>query len=61
MSDSFPIGVLMFGTQIQIGKELNSLEARWTELISNVLQIELANVALEQEVESLRQQELDME
>ncbi|KZP00891.1 hypothetical protein CALVIDRAFT_456980, partial [Calocera viscosa TUFC12733] len=37
-----------------IGKQLTSLEGRWTELISSLLQIELANVALEAELEGLR-------
>lgn len=40
---------------------LTALETRWTELVSNVLQIELANAALEAEVEQLRLQELSME
>ncbi|KAF9509034.1 hypothetical protein BS47DRAFT_1349713 [Hydnum rufescens UP504] len=48
-------------TQLHTGKLLTSLETRWTELVSNVIQIELANIALEAEVEQLRQQELTME
>jgi len=48
-------------TQLHTGKVLTSLETRWTELVSNVIQIELANIALEAEVEQLRQQELAME
>ena len=40
---------------------LTELETKWTELVSTVLQLELANVALDAEVEQLRQQELAME
>jgi pre-mRNA-splicing factor SPF27 len=47
--------------QLHTGKLLTSLETRWTELVSNVIQIELATIALEAEVEQLRQQELTME
>jgi len=47
--------------QSHVGKQLTALETRWTELISTVLQIELANIALEGEVEQLRQRELAME
>ncbi|KAJ7919109.1 breast carcinoma amplified sequence 2-domain-containing protein, partial [Mycena leptocephala] len=39
---------------------LNSLETRWTELISNVLQIELANVALDAEVNGLNAREAEL-
>ncbi|KAF8321825.1 breast carcinoma amplified sequence 2 [Clavulina sp. PMI_390] len=48
-------------SQLRTGKTLTELETRWTELVSTVLQLELANAALENEVESLRQQELAME
>jgi pre-mRNA-splicing factor SPF27 len=44
-----------------MGKTLTELESRWTELVSIVLRLELANAALEAEVEQLRQQELAME
>ncbi|KAF7306641.1 hypothetical protein MIND_00455600 [Mycena indigotica] len=47
-------------TQTQLGKELNSLETRWTELISNVLQIELANSALDAEVNRLNRREAEL-
>jgi hypothetical protein len=47
--------------QLKTGKTLTDLETKWTELVSTVLQLELANVALDAEVEQLRQQELAME
>jgi len=47
-------------SQIKIGDQLTSLETRWTELISNVLQIELANVALEAEVSDLAKRETEL-
>ncbi|KAJ7071534.1 breast carcinoma amplified sequence 2, partial [Mycena amicta] len=47
-------------TQTRLGKELNSLETRWTELISNVLQIELANAALDAEVNRLNRREAEL-
>ncbi|KAJ6604317.1 breast carcinoma amplified sequence 2, partial [Mycena vulgaris] len=46
--------------QTRLGKQLNSLETRWTELISNVLQIELANVALDGEVNRLNAREAEL-
>ncbi|KIJ45747.1 hypothetical protein M422DRAFT_207120 [Sphaerobolus stellatus SS14] len=42
------------------GAQLTSLETRWTELISNVLQIELANVALEAEIAQLARREQEL-
>lgn len=36
--------------QTKLGAQLTALETRWTELISNVIQIELANAALEAEL-----------
>jgi len=36
------------------------LETRWTELISNVLQIEMANVTLEAEVDQLKKKEAEL-
>ncbi|KZP32221.1 breast carcinoma amplified sequence 2 [Athelia psychrophila] len=47
-------------TQTQLGAQLTSLETRWTELISSVLQIELANVALDAEIERLNKKEADL-
>ncbi|PAV21887.1 breast carcinoma amplified sequence 2 [Pyrrhoderma noxium] len=46
--------------QTKLGAQLTSLETRWTELISNVLQIELANVALEAEVNELAKRETEL-
>ncbi|THH32324.1 hypothetical protein EUX98_g1851 [Antrodiella citrinella] len=46
--------------QTRIGNQLTSLETRWTELISSVLQIEMANVALEGEMERLSKKEADL-
>ncbi|KAF8203250.1 breast carcinoma amplified sequence 2-domain-containing protein [Pholiota molesta] len=47
-------------TQDRIGKQLTSLETRWTELISSVLQIEMANVALDAEIERLNKKEAEL-
>lgn len=46
--------------QTRLGNQLNSLETRWTELISSVLQIEMANVALDAEVERLNKKETEL-
>jgi pre-mRNA-splicing factor SPF27 len=46
--------------QMQLGNQLNSLETRWTELISSVLQIEMANVALDAEIERLNKRETEL-
>ncbi|KAJ7630624.1 breast carcinoma amplified sequence 2 [Roridomyces roridus] len=46
--------------QTKLGSQLNSLETRWTELISSVLQIELANVALDNEVNMLNAREAEL-
>ncbi|KAG6845643.1 hypothetical protein H0H87_005850 [Tephrocybe sp. NHM501043] len=46
--------------QDRLGKQLTSLETRWTELISSVLQIEMANVALDAEVEQLNRREVEL-
>ncbi|KAF9535526.1 Pre-mRNA-splicing factor SPF27 [Crepidotus variabilis] len=47
-------------SQDQYGKQLTALETRWTELISSVLQIEMANVALDAEIERLNKKEADL-
>ena len=47
-------------SQERFGKQLTILETRWTELISSILQIEMANVALEAEVERLGKKEGDL-
>ncbi|KAF9014977.1 Pre-mRNA-splicing factor SPF27 [Cyathus striatus] len=46
--------------QDRLGKQLTTLETRWTELISNVLQIEMANVALDAEVNRLNKREASL-
>ena len=46
-------------SQTRLGDQLTSLESRWTELISSILQIELANVALEAEVARLSKRETE--
>jgi pre-mRNA-splicing factor SPF27 len=46
--------------KIQLGNQLNTLETRWTELISSVLQIEMANVALEAEIKTLNKKEAEL-
>ncbi|KAL5535206.1 hypothetical protein ACEPAF_3300 [Sanghuangporus sanghuang] len=46
--------------QTKLGAQLTSLETRWTELISNVLQIELANSALEAEINDLTRRETEL-
>lgn len=43
-----------------VGKQLTALETRWTELISSVLQIEMANVALDAEVDRLNKKETEL-
>ncbi|OCH96641.1 breast carcinoma amplified sequence 2 [Obba rivulosa] len=46
--------------QTQIGAQLTSLETRWTELISSILQIEIANAALETEIDRLDKTEAEL-
>ena len=43
-----------------MGTQLTSLETRWTELISSILQIEMANVALEVEIDRLNKREVEL-
>ncbi|KIM67078.1 hypothetical protein SCLCIDRAFT_1210555 [Scleroderma citrinum Foug A] len=40
-------------SQTRYGTQLTALETRWTELLSSILQIEMANVALDAEVKRL--------
>ncbi|KAG8930192.1 hypothetical protein FRC01_003161 [Tulasnella sp. 417] len=47
-------------SQTQAGNQLSSLENRWKELISAVLQLELANVAMEGEIEDLRRRDAEL-
>ncbi|KAH8835406.1 Pre-mRNA-splicing factor SPF27 [Flagelloscypha sp. PMI_526] len=46
--------------QTRVGQQLTALETRWTELISNVLQIELANVAMEMEIKNVEEREAEL-
>lgn len=46
--------------QVEAASVLERLEGQWTQLISSTLQTELANSALEAEVEQLRNQEMDL-
>jgi len=48
-------------SQLTAGRELTALEQKWTELISSVLQIEVANAALEGEIIQLTQREAELE
>ncbi|KAI0252636.1 breast carcinoma amplified sequence 2 [Lactifluus subvellereus] len=47
-------------SQTRLGDQLTLLESRWTELISSILQIEMANVALEAEVARLNKRETEL-
>ncbi|EIW86423.1 breast carcinoma amplified sequence 2 [Coniophora puteana RWD-64-598 SS2] len=47
-------------SQTRIGAQLTSLETRWTELISSILQIEMANAALDAEVDRLNKKEAEL-
>ncbi|THV07578.1 breast carcinoma amplified sequence 2 [Dendrothele bispora CBS 962.96] len=46
--------------QERLGTQLNMLETRWTQLISSVLQIEMANVALDGEIDRLNRREAEV-
>ncbi|KAJ3994026.1 Pre-mRNA-splicing factor SPF27 [Lentinula boryana] len=46
--------------QTKTGAQLIVLETRWTELISSVLQIEMANVAMDVEINRLNQREAEL-
>ncbi|OCB85240.1 breast carcinoma amplified sequence 2 [Sanghuangporus baumii] len=60
LESSITIRELRFLPQTKLGAQLTSLETRWTELISNVLQIELANSALEAEINDLTRRETEL-
>jgi len=47
--------------QLTAGRELTTLEQKWTELISSILQIEMANATLEEEIMQLSQREAELE
>jgi pre-mRNA-splicing factor SPF27 len=51
---------MLTDSQTRLGEQLTSFESRWTELISSILQIELANVALEAEVARLSKRETEL-
>ncbi|KAG1716347.1 hypothetical protein ID866_831 [Astraeus odoratus] len=42
------------------GAQLTALETKWTELLSSILQIEMANVALDAEVKHLHRKEAEL-
>ncbi|KAH9853141.1 breast carcinoma amplified sequence 2 [Lenzites betulinus] len=46
--------------QTRLGTQLTLLETRWTELISSILQIEMANVALEVEIDRINKREVEL-
>lgn len=46
--------------QLGLGDRLTGLERKWTDLISTVLQLELANASLESEVEGLKAKEMEL-
>ncbi|KAG2350643.1 breast carcinoma amplified sequence 2, partial [Suillus weaverae] len=47
-------------SQTRFGNQLTTLENKWTELISSILQIEMANVALDAEVDRLNKKEAEL-
>ncbi|EJD55486.1 breast carcinoma amplified sequence 2 [Auricularia subglabra TFB-10046 SS5] len=47
--------------QTRAGAQLSALETRWTELMSNLLQIEVANAAMEAEIEGLKERESELQ
>lgn len=47
--------------QTRAGQQLSSLENKWTELMSNLLQIEVANTAMEAEIGGLLQKEQELQ
>lgn len=46
--------------QTKVGNQLSTLESKWTELISSTLQIELANLALDVEIDRLHKKEAEL-
>lgn len=59
-ADCVPLGSPGRTLQTRLGTQLTSLETRWTELISSILQIEMANVALEGEIDRLNRREAEL-
>lgn len=46
--------------QLQAGEQLSSLEAKWSTLVSGNVQLEIANLTLEMELDSLREREAEL-
>jgi len=46
--------------QLKLGEQLTAQERKWTESISTILQLELANSALESEIEGLKEKEREL-
>jgi pre-mRNA-splicing factor SPF27 len=46
---------------MRVGAQLNSLETRWTDLMGNLLQLEVANATLEGEIAQLLEREAQLE
>jgi pre-mRNA-splicing factor SPF27 len=46
--------------QLEAGSQLSSLESKWTTLVSNNIQLELANLTLEMELDTLREREEEL-
>lgn len=50
----------MFMQQLQVGEQLSSLETKWSTLVSGNVQLEIANLTLEMELDSLREREAEL-
>lgn len=46
--------------QLQAGEQLSSLETKWSTLVSGNVQLEIANLTLEMELDSLREREAEL-
>lgn len=46
--------------QLQVGEQLTSLESKWSTLVSGNVQLEIANLTLEMELDSLREREAEL-
>jgi pre-mRNA-splicing factor SPF27 len=47
--------------QLQVGEQLSSLETKWSTLVSGNVQLEIANLTLEMELDSLKEREAELE
>lgn len=47
--------------QLAVGKQLTALERKWNELITSVIQLDIANATLEAEIQSLAEREAELE